>query len=928
MQNQPPKHIGDYALIRSLGKGGMGEVFLAFDPICGRNVALKKIRDELSSNAVLQERFLREARIASQLPHPSIIPIYAIHKNPDCIFYTMPHIEGETLKDILKTSIAEASDGEIKHPIGGSIPSSVRIFLSVCEAIAYAHSKGILHRDLKPENIIIGKYGEVLILDWGLADFIGKEHEIYLANVKITGSLDLTRPGKIAGTLAYLAPERIKGAPSSVLTDIYALGVILYQLLTLQLPFHRPSVKVFRKTSHLEKLIDPNEIAPYREIPPHLTDIVKRSLLADHRERYQTMEDLIFDLKSYIEGKPEWVPTASLKITSKSDWEFQENILLTKHMAITSALDVMEWVSLMISKGSFSGNTKIHTKIRLKESGGGIGFLLGIPEASERKGFEEGYCLWIGSEASSCKLFHSNIEVMEIPQVYLKANTWHDIQIERIDNHLRFYLDNALKCHYISRIPLTGTHIGLLYRDGDFEMNNLDVLSGSQNVMVNCLAIPDAFLAYKKYTKALTEYRRIGYSFSGRAEGREAIFRAGITLLTEAREHKTKKDRTRLSSLALNEFGKLRLTPGAPLEYLGKALVYQFLNDIEEEIKCLELCLRKYPKHPLLKPLIEHIIFRFHEAASKDRIAAFHYALLALRHLPHIFDSEDNLRLLVTLQTHLEPLPFILENEYTHTQLAIQLAFWLGKPLTLIEIIEKEQSPQLIANAFFALLSLGYWKWAEKTELKSKLSDELAELLHTVLYFQQNGFVKGTKLWLRTIPKPYSPSALRAAFFLADQALKKNHAEETLPLLLNFTGNLLLDTCKIRAYLLCNEWEEAEKILDAYPPEMLIDDKSPLFPLMGCCLWKREGKKIALSHFSAGTDLSHPTTTALLSKYLYKEIEITPQWLSIAFLWEKIQLFHYLQLSYHCARQLKKANLFSNRLKKELTRAQVKYPYP
>ena len=313
-----PKKIDHYLILKSLGKGGMGEVFLAYDPVCKREVALKQIRQDLISHSIIKERFLREARVAAQLTHPSIIPIFSIDPGPEKTYYTMPYVEGETLKQILKQSFEEEKTGEIQHPIGSSLLALMRVFLSVCEAIAYTHSKGIVHRDLKPDNIIVGKYGEVLLLDWGLADFIGKteayneEEGDELENYK-----DLTSPGKVPGTLNYIAPERVLGHPSQTTTDIYSLGVILYQLLTLRVPFQRTSVKTFRKSMHLEKLTDPVEIAPYRDIPQHLADIAKHCLRFLPEERYNCVDEIILELKSFLEGKPEWIPIAELKIEEK-----------------------------------------------------------------------------------------------------------------------------------------------------------------------------------------------------------------------------------------------------------------------------------------------------------------------------------------------------------------------------------------------------------------------------------------------------------------------------------------------------------------------------------------------------------------------------------------------------------------------------------
>lgn len=919
-----PMQIDHYQIVRSLGKGGMGEVFLAFDPSCGRNVALKRIRQEMKSNRTLQERFLREARIASQLTHPSIIPIYTICQKGEETYYTMPYVEGETLKQILKSAYDEEKEGEVKHPIGTSIPTLMRIFLNVCQAIAYSHSKGILHRDIKPDNIIVGKYGEVLILDWGLADFAGDTKEFQVVEKKEPPEPDLTRPGKVPGTLAYIAPERISGAASSFATDIYSLAVILYQVLTLRLPFQRASIQSFRKTMHLEQFTYPQEIAPYRDIPQHLADIAKRGLQFDPSLRFQSVEEIIAEVESYIEGRPEWIPAAELHVDKKEDWEFQENILLAKHLAITRLPTVMEWVSLMISRMSFSGNTKLKAKIQLKENGNGIGFLLNIPEADERKGFEEGYCLWVGSELKpGCKLFRSNVEVLDIPGVCFKMNVLHQVQIEKVDNHLRFYLDGILQFHYISHIPMGGTHVGVLYRDADFEMPQIEVSIGSQNVMVNCLAVPDAFLADKNYAKALSEYRRIGSSFMGRAEGREAMFRAGITLLEEAGAVKKNQEKQKLYALALDEFSKLRFTPGAPLEYLGKALVYKATGDIEEEIKCLELCVRKYPKHPLLKVLSEHITFRLHEASLHDRFAAYHFALLAARHLPHIFRSEDSQYLLSNLMQNLEPLPFILPREDKSgsplLHLAVQLSFWLAKPIPLMEIIESCPDPLISANAFYCMLHLGHHDWV-KENLHFLQSKEESDLIGSILTFHQKGLKAGLEAFQNVAAVPYSSSALRCAgYLLRDPKETEADAEELSALFAKIpqSERLYIDASLVRLDLLSNNWKRAQNCLEAYPTELLADEKLPLYVPFGCWLWNQEGKEIALSHFSGAMDNPYPPTTALLSYFLRKKIDEKAP----LFFWEKVELFRGLYLFYHCAKQSEKKELYLKRLKREMKRA-------
>jgi eukaryotic-like serine/threonine-protein kinase len=869
--------LTQYTIISSLGKGGMGEVFLVYDNVCKRQVALKRIREDLLKYKTIQRRFLREAHIAAKLTHPSIIPIFTIDESTESVYYTMPYVQGETLKQILKEGKTDKT----------AIPALMRIFLSICHAVAYCHSKKTLHRDLKPENIIVGQFGEVMIVDWGLAEYIDQP-ENESENEDIPGSSHLTRPGKVVGTLAYLAPERVQNQPASEQTDLYALGVMLYQILTLKLPFKRIDLESFQKMWAHEELTDPFEAAPYRDIPHALNVIVKKCLEPMKELRYKQVSELIADVENFMEGKPEWVPVQELHLDHKEDWEFQENVLLAKHIAITRSTEVMEWVNLMISNASFSGNTKIEAFVRLGKTGSGIGFLLNIPETGERQDLMDGYCIWLGSkEQPGCKLFRCNIEVMEAGAVFLEPEIWHFIRIEKTDSHLHIYIDDVLRCHYISHTPLAGTHLGLLLRDADLEITHLQIFIGSQNVTVSCLAIPDAFLASKDYAKALTEYRRIAFSFPGRAEGREALFRSGVTLLEAGLASVKPRTRDQLLSAALEEFGKLRNTAGAPLEYLGKSLVYKAMGEMEEESKCLELAIRKYPQHPLFPRLVEHVIFRLHESSSNDRLAAYHFALLTLRHLPQIFSNPDHQKLIDSMRGNWETLPLFNPNA-----IAVQLAFFLARPIPLLEMIE---TGPWIEDAFYALLELGCISMVRENLRVAEFPEiQIALLAHE----------KGIKAALGE-----NPSSARLLYCLGEIALDAGEAEIILP-------HLKDDAQKIRALLLMNRWQEAAAIFDQYPLEQLSQENSPLFSLYGCYLWETEGEAIARAHFSAVSETPYPRTPSLLGHYLAGRIDLKKGWIEHAFLWEKMQLYRQLVLLSHCADNPQDVKAFSKGLKK------------
>lgn len=912
-----------YQLIENIGKGGMGEVYLAFDSVCGRRIALKKIRSDLLEHPQIRHRFLKEAYITCQLTHPAIIPIYSIQPAQLSAYYTMPFVEGETLKQIIRKTRIQEKKGEKVDHLGGSIPALMRVFITTCQAVAYAHAKGVLHRDLKPENIIIGKYGEVLILDWGLAKYINSpsSDEELPENpvIPLPNSSEITRFGKVVGTIAYMAPERALGQPATIRTDIYALGVILYQLLTLQNPFRRGSLEEFRKNMTHEQWMDPVLVAPYRDVPRMLARVTEKCLHLDPLERYQSVDELIRELENYLEGRSEWFLVAELDIKRKVDWEFQENVLIAEHIAITRVTEEAEWVNLMISSQSFTGNTQIETTICLGEHAHGIGILFSIPETSERTYINDGYCLWLGSDLHrSTMLLRSNVEIMQAPDIFLKRHQWTRIRIEKIDKSIHLYLDDVLQFSYIALLPLIGTHVGLLSRDADFQIDPLKIFVGSLNLTVNCLAVPDAFLAQRDFAQALSEYRRIAYSFPDRAEGREALFRAGLTFIEQA---KGVVDKTELLDQALQEFEKLHGTPGGPLEYLGKALVYQTLNENEEEIKCFEIAYRRYPRHPLLPLLQEQILSRMHEVSRKKRMTTYRFILLAARNLPLTIDTHTR-RLFSSLQKHWEPLPFIEEQSFksqnsSMQRLTIPLAFWLAKPYILGEVLDDllkadHPNPVDIGNVLTCLIELGAWQYAQQKldivkSLASSISDISWQGIDGMLACHHRPLEKIFYELFHFLDPQFDFSKMRTLLYAIDQALDHRRfdlvhmamqaieqCELTFEVLLSF--NLR----RIWALLLEKNWQQAGEAMYAYPIELLNKESTLLHFLYGCWLQGTEGKEMAIIHFTGLMHVTYPRTWTLAGHELIEDLT-TRGWFEKAFLWEKRELYRQLSLFTHCA---------------------------
>ena len=206
----------DYRLGALIGKGGMGEVVAAYDQRIGRDVAIKRMRSAHPDGEQLA-RFLREARIQARLDHPSIVPVHELSADEaGRPFFTMKRISGSTLAEKL-------ADATVSQQV------LLRALIDVCYAVEFAHSRGVIHRDLKPANIMLGDYGEVFVLDWGVARVVTDATRASVPDV--TTLDDGTQTGALLGTPGFMSPEQVKGQPATPPSDVYALGAILFEIL-------------------------------------------------------------------------------------------------------------------------------------------------------------------------------------------------------------------------------------------------------------------------------------------------------------------------------------------------------------------------------------------------------------------------------------------------------------------------------------------------------------------------------------------------------------------------------------------------------------------------------------------------------------------------------------------------------------------------
>jgi serine/threonine-protein kinase len=295
--------------LREHARGGLGEVFVALDEELSREVALKEIQARHADHAESRARFLTEARVTGVLEHPGIVPVYGLGTYPDGRpYYAMRLIKGHSLQQAIATFHGTRTAG------GPAAPADFRSvafrgllsrLIDVCNAVAYAHSRGVIHRDLKPGNVMLGKYGETIVVDWGLAKVVGQaDAEATESVVLSAGDSALTQAGQALGTPAYMSPEQAAGrldrlGPAS---DTYSLGATLYCLLTGQAPFAREDMGVVLGRVQIGDFKRPRQVNA--SIPRPLEAVCLRAMARKPEDRYGSPSELAGEIERWLADEP------------------------------------------------------------------------------------------------------------------------------------------------------------------------------------------------------------------------------------------------------------------------------------------------------------------------------------------------------------------------------------------------------------------------------------------------------------------------------------------------------------------------------------------------------------------------------------------------------------------------------------------------
>ncbi|MGH7143924.1 MAG: protein kinase domain-containing protein [Planctomycetota bacterium] len=831
----PPEllEVDGHTIEKELGRGGMGVVYRAFEPRIGRRVALKVLHHGMS--AADSMRFLEEVQIAGQLPHPGIVPVYRLGHDAklNVDYYTMKLVSGISLAQIChgatgkrkhrgaaeadqrlhtvqgageetRASIRSdrAPEPETKRlptdlfHYGKTLKEVLEIFAKVCQAVAFAHDSGVIHRDLKPANVMVGEYGEVLVMDWGLAkvynaarasarrserDIQTQPTSVELSTTAVAVNLESgeatgvttvvdteaakasqalaaasppvstkivstirsrnsdasleTQVGWIAGTPAYMSPEQARGEVQRLdpRSDIYSLGAILYELLTLHPPVEGKTLGEVLERVKRGRIEPPNRRAPMRHMPPELSAICMKALAADPTKRFQKVGELEKAIGDYLAGHPQWALVVddlferdrlgSQWAAVRGGWRIEKGALAPAAGAGSGA----DMERALIHGTPILGDMAIECEAYVVDDlePGELSFVLCAPDprqAAPGDRGDTGYRVQFGAEDNTCsKIQYNGMDILVRRDLRLKPGEKYLLLAERDGRAVRLYVNGKLELEHIDPAPPAGRHAGLYSWGGGARFEWIRIYSRGNALAVSVLAIPDTFFERGLYSEALAQYRHVADSHPNREVGWLARYKAGLCLV-----------RMRKFGESGDEFGRLGGTPLALLGLMGLARRARAAGHLPMALDYANTIKHKYAESVRLPEVDDELLVTAHELEpqSPESAAALYEAAL-----------ESN----------------------------------IGEPSLQLRICEWMAAFHLRARNWDATCSI--WERMLKfTGGPEKVAASLSELLRD-RYFLQHGAEQALQEWLESMAAASTDAQRRAwaATILTDFGLETAH---------------------------------------------------------------------------------------------------------------------------------------------------------